>query len=437
MEWITLATNWFSENESVLSGIAAFVAIIGLLLSPLGGNFKALFTRNESKTSGKQQTEPAPLLDSPARPAGKPTIYIEPFTGSSEESTVFALELYEDVRRAVANFTGSTLVSDSTLADYIAHVNVLLTGSRCRATVILHARHSKEDFLSERFEADIDDRLEAIDQLGAQLSTAIRYGVAFNLTDQRGDDDQALLTRMAEGLASSDEKLLAEGLAIAEDALDEHVNDSMFQALYSRLLWGITRFDYRPIDDAQLKKAELTSRRAVELNDRSDFAHFCLGAHLLYARFDFVGARRCFLKSLEITPRYHFGEAGLSEIVIFSGDTRKGINLCSQELTSPILRNGRYHEAIAAGEIKLGNYDAAIEMAEDAIHKYGETTQTLIALAAAAGLAGKDKIAAEAVESLKEKHPDISIDAMRRWPYKDDVDWDLFVSGLRKAGLPN
>ncbi|RLA43337.1 MAG: hypothetical protein DRR06_12380 [Gammaproteobacteria bacterium] len=166
--------------------------------------------------------------------------------------------------------------------------------------------NSNEDFLSERFEADIDDRLEAIDQLGAQLSTAIRYGITIHLQTLQGDDTQALLTRMAMRLARSDENLYKEALTLAEDAQAEHANDSMFQAIYSRLLWGATRFAYHPLSDEQISKAESAARKAVALNDRSDFAHVCLGTQLLWAKLDFAGAKRSFLRSLEITPRYHF-----------------------------------------------------------------------------------------------------------------------------------
>lgn len=398
MDWITLTANWFRENESVLSGIAALVAIVGILLSPLGGNFKTLFFTSKSRTDANNKQTPEatpeailgirPSLDGPGRPTGKPTIYIEPFTGSSEAASTLALELYEEVRRAVANFTGSTLVSDIGRASYSAHVNILLTGTHCRATVLMRDVHNNEDFLSERYEADIDDRLEAIDQLGAQLSMAIRYGIAMHLTALGGDDTQALLTRMAMGIARSDEDLYKEALTLAEDALDEHANDSMFQAIYSRLLYATIRFDYHPLSDSQIKNAELAARKAVALNDRSDFAQVCLGSYLLYAKLDFAGAKRSFLRSLEITPRYHFAQAALGEIEIFSGDAAKGIDLCKQDLKSQILKNGRNHEAIASGEIRLGNYAAAMEMAEDAIHKYGEVTQTLIVLAAAAGLAG-------------------------------------------------
>ncbi|RLA43336.1 MAG: hypothetical protein DRR06_12375 [Gammaproteobacteria bacterium] len=101
MDWITLTANWFRENESVLSGIAALVAIVGILLSPLGGNIKALFSGAKPNTEAQQspETKPGPSLDGPGRPAGKPTIYIEAFTGSSEAASTLALELYEEVRR--------------------------------------------------------------------------------------------------------------------------------------------------------------------------------------------------------------------------------------------------------------------------------------------------------------------------------------------------
>lgn len=108
-----------------------------------------------------------PAKGTPAGQGGKPTIFIEPFTGSSAAATIFARELYEDVQRAVANLTGSILVTDLARADYIARVNVLLAGSHCRATGRLQHRLSTEDFASERFDVDIDDRLEGIDQLGA------------------------------------------------------------------------------------------------------------------------------------------------------------------------------------------------------------------------------------------------------------------------------
>lgn len=441
MEWITVISEWFSANESVLSGVAAFIAIMGILLSPLLGNLKTAISRkpaspdNSSASGFDTKSHADSQKQGNSRQSAKPAIYIEPFTGSSDEASKFARELEEDVRRATTNFTGSILVADPELADCVARVNVLLTGSRCRTTLHLRDHHNKEDFLSDRFDSDIEDRLEAIDRLSSQISTTFRYGVSRRLLDLESDDIQVVLTRMGMAHISSDQQKMEEALTCAERLLDQEAENSMFQALYCGLLWSMQRFDYRPIPDEQLKNAELSARKAVALNPRSDFAHHTLGRHLLHVNRDYKGARRCFLRSIELTPRYHAGEAGLGEVEIFSGDVQKGIALCKQEFSSPVLGNGRYHDAVAAGEITLGNYHSAIEIAEDAIHKYGDVTQTLVALAAAAGLAESAMIAQDTVNLLKKRHPEISLDTLHRWPFKDDADWNLFVSGLKKAGL--
>lgn len=441
MEGITVITNWLAENESVLSGLVAFVALLGLLLSPLSGKLKTILFGSsklpdsaKSSDSGKKPQPSSPKKEHAEQP-NKPKIYIEPFTGSSDEAGELARELDEDVRRATTNFTGSILVTDPTLADCIVRVNVLLTGSRCRTTVRLQDSHNKEDFLSDRFEVGTEDRLEAIDQLSSQISTTIRYGVSRSLLHLEDSNIQSVLMRMGMAQVSSDKSQMEKALATAEGLLNEQEENSMFQALYSSLLWSVQRFDYQPIPDNQLKQAELSARKAITLDPRSDFAHLTLGRYLLYINRDYTGARRCFLRSTELTPRYHAGEAGLGEAEIFSGDVQKGIELCKNEFASAVLRNGRYHEAVIAGEIKLGNYHSAIEIAEDAIHKYGGITQTLIALAAAAGLAENETIARNTLSTLKQRHPEISINTLNRWPFKDESDWELFVSGLKKAGL--
>ena len=124
--------------------------------------------------------------------------------------------------------------------------------------------------------------------------------------------------------------------------------------------------------------------------------------------------------------------------MIYAGDTEQGLKLCRGTNTSTqrFEIDEQVMRTVAAGELKLGNYDDALNWAEQAIRQADSaTTPSLIVLAASAYLAGNEGVAQEAVASLKEKHPDITIIGMRCWPYKDDADWESFVSGLRKAGL--
>ncbi|RLA47794.1 MAG: hypothetical protein DRR06_01355 [Gammaproteobacteria bacterium] len=432
MDWITLITHWFGENESVLSGIAAFVVITGLLLTSFGRYFKIFLAKTvyPAETSSPEPKNP--------RPESKPAVYIEPFTGNSDEARGLALELNDDVRRAVTNFTGSILVTDIALADYIAYVNVSLTGSHCRVTQRLQDHRNNEDFWSGRFEANIENRFKAIDQLSAKLSSSIRYEVSTRFTNREDDSFEVELGRMGFAMISLDPAVWAEALVSAEKWLDEQSENSMFQAIYGGLLMHEIANGYRPLGNEENEKAERALRKAVALNNRSDFAHTMLGRYLLYGRLDFAGARTSYSRSLDINPLYNLGLKGLAIMDIFSGDTAKGLELCkdANANTQSFQRDEQSMRVVAAGELKLGNYNEALNWAEQAIrHADTTTTPSLIMLAAAAGLAGNDQVASQTVDSLKERHPEITIDTMRRWPYKDDTDWELFISGLRKAGL--
>ncbi len=438
MEWIKIVASWFAENESVLSGLAAFVALVGLLLSPLGGNLKVLFSRPK-KIAEPLISPLTPTNDTPeakTRNVGKPTIFIEPFTSSSDAARGFSQELNDEVRRAVTNFTGSILVTDIARADYVANVTILVTGSRCRTTLRLQDRHSNEDFWSGRFEADIDDRLEAIDQLSSKISTHIRYETARHVVGRGDDSFEVKLTRMGFAMISADPKVWDEAIATADSLLAEQSDNSMFQCIYGGLLLRELALGYHQPSPEDMEKAQQALRRAVMLNDRSDFAHAMLGRYLLYCQRDYQGARRSYARSLQVNPLYHFAQCGLGFVEIFAGDARQGIDLLNKvDATEHYKKSGQFIQAFAAGEIKLGNYAAAVEWIEQEQNLEDDYTGTHIAMAAAAGLAGNVAVAQQAVASLTEKHPEITVAAIRRWPYREDADWDLFVSGLQKAGL--
>ena len=431
MEWISLIANWFGENEAVLSGLVAFVALVGLLLSPFGNTLKSLLFGTRGKP--KQATIP----DSPAREAGKPALFIEPFTSSSNEESSFAHQINDEVRRAVANFTGSVLVTDVALADYIARANVVLNESRCRVTIRLQDQDSNEDFWSARFEINMGDRLEAIDQLSSQLSGALRIELRKRFALRNDTDFETKLSKLTVVICSVDEKVWDGGTVIVDELLTEQPEHAMLQGMCGCFLQRELLIGYGPPGQEQLTKIENTIQKSLDLNRHSDFGHWVMGFFLLYGRLDHAGAKRNFRRSMEINPFYELSQMYLGQLEVYGGDTSKGIELCKNKLSiaESDVSTCQTMQAIAAGELKLGNYDKATEWAERAFHQFGNVTPTQIALASAAGLAGNEQAANQAVRSLKEKHPEITIDGMRRWPYKDDVDWELFVSGLRKAGL--
>ncbi len=60
-----------------------------------------------------------------------------------------------------------------------------------------------------------------------------------------------------------------------------------------------------------------------------------------------------------------------------------------------------------------------------------------LALAAAYGLAGRIDDAEWEAEELLSLQPDFTLrDSLRRTPYKNPADLERWITGLRKAGLP-
>jgi tetratricopeptide (TPR) repeat protein len=93
---------------------------------------------------------------------------------------------------------------------------------------------------------------------------------------------------------------------------------------------------------------------------------------------------------------------------------------------------------VADGSVTVNkNYADAVTLLKRRIRRYPETDISRALLASCCGHLGRDDEAREAWAELFEIHPSYSLDKKARlFPYKNPADWDRFVEGLRKAGLP-
>ena len=101
--------HWFTENETALSGIAAFIAILAagvVILSPLGAGIRGLLSRNDNSksdiTPNIQTTEPDlsdVVINPPPLITDKPSIAVLPFVNMSDDKSqeYFADGMTEDI----------------------------------------------------------------------------------------------------------------------------------------------------------------------------------------------------------------------------------------------------------------------------------------------------------------------------------------------------
>jgi adenylate cyclase len=84
-----------------------------------------------------------------------------------------------------------------------------------------------------------------------------------------------------------------------------------------------------------------------------------------------------------------------------------------------------------------GDYEQAVALLRRRIRLHPETDISRVLLASCCGHLGREDEAREAWTGVFKINPDYSIDKKARViPYQNPADWDRFVAGLNKAGLP-
>jgi adenylate cyclase len=144
-------------------------------------------------------------------------------------------------------------------------------------------------------------------------------------------------------------------------------------------------------------------------------------------------------KAIELNP-YDMGARGaLGLCYLVMGEHRQAI-----ELLSTAVQRGnsdpRYQWAalIAFSHYLLGQYDAALSWAREALYLNPVHLQVLAVRAAALAQSGRAEEAAKATEVLLTSYPDLTVERhLRNFRWKNPADIAHFRDGLLKAGVPS
>jgi adenylate cyclase len=185
---------------------------------------------------------------------------------------------------------------------------------------------------------------------------------------------------------------------------------------------------------------EATSLAAssVRLDPRSAFA-FSVLAYMHAMEGNHEAALEAGKKAIELNP-YDMGARGaLGLCYLVMGEHRQAI-----ELLSTAVQRGnsdpRYQWAalIAFSHYLLGQYDAALSWAREALYLNPVHLQVLAVRAAALAQSGRAEEAAKATEVLLTSYPDLTVERhLRNFRWKNPADIAHFRDGLLKAGVPS
>ena len=264
---------WFTENETALSGIAAFIAILAagvVILSPLGAGVRGLISRNDksksSDTHNIEITEPD-LSDVANNPppliTDKPSIAVLPFVNMSkdEDKEFFADGMTEDIitglsfdSRLYVTARNSTFAYKGQSPDirtvgkelgvrYVLEGSIRPINNRLRITVQLIETDSGNHIWADKIDrptAEIFDIMDAVvDDLVTALCSNLGVAESNRAKRQRPENLEAwALCVQAEVavLLQMDSKAIIEARSLARQASDIEPGYAISWALLSFLV---------------------------------------------------------------------------------------------------------------------------------------------------------------------------------------------------------
>lgn len=185
-----------------------------------------------------------------------------------------------------------------------------------------------------------------------------------------------------------------------------------------------------------LEEADKAARSRCDSTKVTPFALWSLAGVSIWAR-RHVEAVEVAEKTVLYSPSFAEGYGMLGFILNYVGRSEEAV-ACIERATAldPFCSDMVLHFQ-GQGLYQIGRYPDAVRVLTRRVDRNPDTDASRALLAAAYGQMGFVDEAREAWRGLMQVNPDYSIEQRRKvLPYKDPDDFERFVEGLRKAGLP-
>jgi adenylate cyclase len=326
-------------------------------------------------------------------------------------------------------------------ATYLIQGSVRRAGSRIRVTAELIAPESGEQLWTGRYDRDIDDLFALQDELTTSLSGAIAPEIfrAEAATPTRHSDLTAW-DRFLKGVSHYYRETKADfeaSIDLFKQAIALDGELSIARAYLATIMVQGVQYGWLKSSRELWAQAMELAESSVRLDPRSSFAYSILAyMHVMQGRYD--AAHEAIRRAVALNP-YDMGARGVQGIChLVVGEHREAI-----ELLSMAAQRGnsdpRYQWAAstAFSHYLLGQYDAALSWAREALYLNPNHLQVLALRSAALARLGRSDEAAKARDVLLGNYPDFTVERhLRNFRWKSEDDLAHYREGLVKAGVP-
>ena len=394
--------------------------------------------------------------------AEKPAIAVLPFTNMSDdpEQEYFSDGITEDIITALSYFrTFPVIARNSTFtykgkairiqqiaaelgARYVLEGGIRKAGERIRITAQLVDAETGHHVWADKFDSTIDDIFDVQDEISKKIVVTIQPELA------QAELEKATVKR-PENLTAWD--LILRGMAFAnKHTLDDHDSareafesaidlDPDYAGAWAGLAWSyLAKIALVGTDERQnlLETGLQAALRAVELDDRSSFAHYVLGVAYAWEEQYTKSISEAEI-SLQLNPYHAQAYMGLGNRLDLAGRTAEGISKMEQGLHlsprdpfSPVVMAylSRAHLSQEQPAEALGWIEKAVNLksnSPDLQYRY------------AICLAHLDRVeeAKKALNECERLDPGF-LEKRKHWrPYSDDERNHRFFVGMLRHGL--
>jgi adenylate cyclase len=397
----------------------------------------------------------------------RPSIAVLPFENMSgdPEQEFFADGISEDLITALSrihwffviarnsSFTYKgqavevTRVAEELGVRYVIEGSVRKSGNRLRISAQLIDATTGHHVWAESFDRSLTDIFELQDEMtqtiaGAvepALSAAERERAACTPPESLGAWE--IYQRGLWHLWSFTEENMTEAQRLFQQVHQLDANFAIAYSFESYSHYLDTMLGYTETPDESLKLAYKAAKRALALDDHDPVAYFALGrVCMMQGRHDDSVAELS--RAVELSPSFALAHHGLGFALVLSGQVEEG----AEELDKAIRLSPR--DPVLWGTMCFRS------IASNLLHQYEDATQwarrVLIEPRAAEGgywpyavlasaLGNSDQLneAHEAMGEALQRKPDLTITYLKTTlPTKQPDGLDIYLDGLRKAGLP-
>jgi TolB-like protein/DNA-binding winged helix-turn-helix (wHTH) protein len=396
---------------------------------------------------------------------GRPSVAVLPFNNLSgdPQQEYFSDGITEDIIAALSKYRSLVVIARNSSfafkgtsgdvrqvgltlgAEYLVEGSVRKIGQRVRTTAQLVETEGGRQLWAERYDRDLQDLFALQDEITTTLAARIEpeIGAAERLRVERKTVpalhawDFFRLGTKHFYKATAPENLEAQRLFRRAIELDPSLADAYGYLCYAIVL-SMVYFEAEP-NEERLNEAVAIGRKGVELDDQDGLLRFMYGRALL-ARKAYGDALAELETAVELNPCLAVSYCGLADSLAYEGRISEAIPYFQKAIDlSPYdpLR-WAFYSYRALAHIFAREFELAFDWAQRATRVPNAHYWAFAHRVSALGHLRRPEELHVAAGELLQRKPDFSCGFARKWLFyvKDPEQLELYVEGLRRAGIP-